>query len=50
MYLLTPAGMEEKASVTLQYLQWKMREYESLKSEIAELRREAALLDKEVSI
>ena len=49
MYLLTPAGVEEKARVTVHYLKWKMREYETLKVEIEELRRDAALLEREVS-
>lgn len=47
MYLLTPAGVEEKARITVQYLKWKMQEYESLQAEIVELRREAALLERE---
>lgn len=49
MYLLTPAGVEEKARVTVQYLRWKMQEYETLQAEIEELRREAALLEREVA-
>jgi EPS-associated MarR family transcriptional regulator len=49
MYLLTPAGMEEKARVTIGYLRWKIQEYETLQAEIEELRREADLLDHEVS-
>jgi EPS-associated MarR family transcriptional regulator len=40
MYLLTPRGFEEKARVTAQFLQIKMREYETLKSEIAQIREE----------
>jgi len=42
MYLLTPRGLERKASLTLQYLQIKMREYEALRLEIEEMRREAS--------
>jgi len=38
MYLLTPRGIEEKARVTARFLQFKMREYELLKSEIEEIR------------
>lgn len=34
MYLLTPAGVEEKSSITLRFLKSKMREYELLKLEI----------------
>lgn len=48
MYLLTPAGVEEKTRITLQYLKIKMREYETLQSEIDELRREAASLQQEL--
>jgi len=41
MYLLTPRGLECKAALTVQYLQAKMREYEVLRLEIEETRREA---------
>jgi EPS-associated MarR family transcriptional regulator len=41
MYLLTPRGMESKATLTMKYLQIKMREYEELRVEIEEVRREA---------
>ncbi len=37
MYLLTPAGMYEKAKQTSNFLKWKMEEYERLKKEIREL-------------
>lgn len=40
MYLLTPNGIEEKASITLRFLKYKMREYELLQVEIDELRRD----------
>ena len=40
-YLLTPRGVEEKARITLDFLKHKMQEYEQLKKEIAELKREA---------
>jgi EPS-associated MarR family transcriptional regulator len=40
-YLLTPRGIEKKAALTVQFLQIKMREYESLRAEIEQLRREA---------
>lgn len=40
MYLLTPRGIEEKASLTLEFLQIKMREYETLRAEIEQIRRE----------
>ncbi len=39
-YLLTPGGIEEKARVTLRFLQRKLAEHESIQREIAELRRE----------
>jgi EPS-associated MarR family transcriptional regulator len=41
MYLLTPRGLESKATLTMQYLQVKIREYEALRVEIEEMRREA---------
>ena len=37
-YLLTPHGIEQKARMTVEFLQVKMREYERLKVEIEELR------------
>jgi EPS-associated MarR family transcriptional regulator len=39
-YLLTPRGIEEKARVTVSFLQRKMREYAELQDEIEVLRRE----------
>jgi EPS-associated MarR family transcriptional regulator len=36
-YLLTPAGVYEKARRTADFLKWKMDEYERLRREIAEL-------------
>jgi EPS-associated MarR family transcriptional regulator len=42
IYLLTPSGIEKKAQITLRFLQQRMREYEQLKQEIAELEREIA--------
>jgi EPS-associated MarR family transcriptional regulator len=42
MYLLTPSGIEEKASITMRFLKYKLQEYEALQVEIEELRREAA--------
>jgi EPS-associated MarR family transcriptional regulator len=41
MYLLTPRGIEEKAALTVRFLQLKMREYEDLRAEIEQIRREA---------
>ena len=43
MYLLTPRGIEQKASLTVRFLQAKMREYEALRAEIKQIRREAKL-------
>ena len=40
-YLLTPRGVEEKARFTVHFLKFKMREYEQLRAEIQELKREA---------
>lgn len=39
-YLLTPSGIQEKAKLTVRYLQIKMQEYELLKQEIEELTKE----------
>lgn len=41
MYYLTAKGIEEKASITLQFLKFKMAEYQALKSEIELLQHEA---------
>lgn len=40
-YLLTPRGVEEKARITAEFLQIKVREYERLKAEIEEIHRDA---------
>lgn len=40
VYLLTPRGIEQKAAITVHFLRRKVAEYESLKKEIADLRRE----------
>lgn len=45
-YLLTPAGIEEKARITMAFLRRKMREFEDLKMEIARLQ---ALAEEEYS-
>src|SRR5262245_12763438 len=42
LYLLTPRGMEEKATVTARFLKMKLDEYEALKQEVEQLQREAA--------
>ena len=41
-YLLTPAGLAEKAALTGRFLTRKIQEYEVLKAEIDLLRQEAA--------
>ena len=46
-YLLTPRGIEEKARLTVHFLDLKMQEYERLKREIAELSRD---LEKEPGV
>jgi EPS-associated MarR family transcriptional regulator len=40
MYLLTPRGIEEKAKLTLVFLQIKMREFQDLHAEIEQMRRD----------
>ncbi len=40
-YLLTPRGVEEKARITVRFLKYKIQEYERLRAEIEELKREA---------
>ena len=41
IYLLTPRGIEQKARLAVQFLKIKIREYERLQVEIAQIRREA---------
>jgi EPS-associated MarR family transcriptional regulator len=41
VYLLTPRGVEEKARITVEFLQIKISEYERLRKEIQELQLEA---------
>ena len=41
-YLLTPAGIAEKTALTQRFLTRKMEEYEALKTEIEQLKQEAA--------
>lgn len=42
-YLLTPRGIEEKAQITVSFLQRKIREYGELQEEIEVLRQEVLL-------
>lgn len=48
LYLLTPRGIEEKATVTARFLRRKLDEYETLKRELEELQREAGQMDQSV--
>ena len=41
-YKLTPSGLQEKARVTLRFLRHRIAEYEALKHEIEQLKREAS--------
>ena len=41
-YLLTPAGLGEKANLTLSFLKRKQQEYNRLEREIADLREQVA--------
>ena len=43
-YLLTPRGVESKATITMQFLKRKIGEYEALKAEIEQLQREVSEL------
>jgi EPS-associated MarR family transcriptional regulator len=45
MYLLTPKGIDEKISLTVEFLQYKVREYETLRREIEQIRREVGRSD-----
>lgn len=45
-YLLTSQGLEEKAQMTIEFLQCKVAEYERLCVEIEELKQEAQHIDK----
>lgn len=42
VYLLTPRGLEHKARLTIVFLKIKVREYEELRHEIEQMRRETA--------
>ena len=47
-YLLTPKGIEEKASLTILFLKRKIIEYEVLKKEIIELKLESEEIAKKM--
>lgn len=40
MYLLTPKGLDEKVSVAMRFLKLKVEEYEIIRKEIVQIRRE----------
>lgn len=40
VYKLTPAGLDEKGRVAVRFLKMKMQEYEEVKAEIEQLRKE----------
>ena len=41
-YVLTPKGINQKAVITVNFLKRKMAEYETIKKEIEQLRREVS--------
>jgi EPS-associated MarR family transcriptional regulator len=47
-YVLTPKGIKEKSLITGRFLKRKLAEYEALKREIEELRREQEDLDQKL--
>lgn len=47
VYLLTPSGVEHRARMTVEFLQVKVQEYENLRAEIKELKREARKITSE---
>jgi EPS-associated MarR family transcriptional regulator len=40
IYLLTPRGVEQKSSLTLRFLNAKLKEYEALHAEIEQIKRD----------
>ena len=44
LYVLTPAGIENKARLTRRFLQRKLDEYEALKLEIEEIQKELGVI------
>jgi EPS-associated MarR family transcriptional regulator len=47
VYLITPKGIAEKASLTRRFLQKKMNEYEELRDEIEALKTEASKISED---
>ena len=48
VYLLTPSGIVEKASLTGRFLQRKLKEFEEMKAEIDSLRSEVSVAEYEL--
>ncbi len=46
VYLLTPSGVAEKASLTGRFLQRKLKDFEEIRAEIETIRSEASRLKK----
>jgi EPS-associated MarR family transcriptional regulator len=44
LYKLTPAGLGEKASLTARFLQQKIQEYEKIRLEITQLKKEIGVV------
>lgn len=45
LYILTPEGIENKAALTRRFLQRKIAEYEALRAEIEEIRKELGAVE-----
>lgn len=45
LYILTPEGLENKAALTRRFLQRKIAEYEALRAEINEIRKELGAVE-----
>ncbi|SSW69706.1 hypothetical protein AVE30378_03671 [Achromobacter veterisilvae] len=45
VYLLTPAGISEKAALTTRFLKKKMQEYEAIRIEIEALKKEVSKMN-----
>ena len=48
LYVLTPKGIENKTMLTSRFLKRKLAEYQALQLEIAELKKEVSLGEKQV--
>lgn len=47
VYMVTPKGIQIKFHLTQQFLEWKIKEYERLREEIENLRKEVSVTPKE---